>query len=210
MASSAVPVRHPKFHVKYVLFSALLVLFVFVLWIDERFVIDHTDPTWAYYFPVRWLVLVHALGGLTALVLGPFQLSRRFRQRHLRAHRIMGRFYLTGVLIAGSLGMYISYVHQELPIRLWIFALAPAWLITGAMAFVAVRNRHIEVHRQWMIRNYALTTIFVTQRVLAAIPFIEHGGDTYIIGGSWLLLVATLLIPEVGLSWHSVFKGRET
>jgi uncharacterized membrane protein len=181
-------------------------MFAFVLWHDERFIINHSDPTWTYYFPVRWLVLIHALAGLTALLIGPLQLSSRFRERHLRVHRIMGRVYLSSVAVGALMGIYVSSIHQKSPLdRLWVFSLALTWLV-GAMAFAAVRNGNIEVHRQWIIRNYAFTSVFVTIRVLNALPI----PNTYVLAVGWILLLATLLLTDVALSWRNVFTNRRS
>lgn len=204
-SSSAVPVRSSQIGLRHVVFAALLPLFLFVLWHDERFIFIHSDGKWAYYFPVRWLVLLHVLGGLTALLIGPFQFSSRFRQRHLRVHRIMGRIYLASVAAAAIVALYVSVIHQkDMHDRQWVFALDIAWLITGSMAFAAVRNGNIEAHRQWIARNYAFTTVFVTVRVLGALPIPEVYGSE----SGWILLLATLLLTEVGLSWRSVFTNR--
>jgi uncharacterized membrane protein len=201
--SSAAPVSGSKIRLRHVMFASLLLMFVFVLWHDESYFLNHSDERWANIFPVRWLILPHALAGLIALLTGPFQFSSRFRQRHLRAHRIMGRIYLASVGVAAVVAFYVSEIHQKQP-QPWVFALNTAWLITAAIAFVAILNRNIETHRQWITRNYALTTVFVTVRVLHAIPIPDSYGDT----PAWMLVLATLLFTEVGLSWHSVFTNR--
>jgi uncharacterized membrane protein len=204
-SSTAASVRSHQIRLRHVMFAALLPMFLFVLWYSERFIFNHSDEEWAYFFPVRWLILPHALAGLTALLTGPFQFSSRFRQRHLRVHRIMGRVYLASVTVAGFVAFYVSAIHQkQLQDKEWIFALNTAWLITAAIAFSAVRNGNIEAHRQWIARNYALTTVFVTVRVLNAIPIPESYGQ----GPAWMLVLATLLFTDVGLSWHSVFTNR--
>ena len=205
-SSSAAPLRGSQIGLRHVVFAALLPMFLFVLWHDERFIFIHSDQKWVYYFPVRWLVLLHVLGGLTTLLIGPFQFSSRFRQRHLRVHRIMGRIYLASVAAAAIVALYVSVIHQkDMQDRQWVFALDIAWLITGAMAFAAVRNGNIEAHRQWIARNYAFTTVFVTVRVLGALPI----PDAYGSASGWILLLATLLLTEVGLSWRSVFTNRK-
>jgi uncharacterized membrane protein len=205
MASfSALAVRKKQIRLRHVVFAALLPMFLFVVWYSERYIFNHSDEEWTYFFPVRWLILPHGLAGLTALVAGPFQFSSRFRQRHLRLHRIIGRVCLASVAVAAVVAFYVSAIHQkQMQDREWIYALATAWLITGAIAFAAVRNGNIEAHRQWIARNYALTTVFVTVRVLNAIPI----PDSYGSGPSWMLVLATLLFTEVGLSWHAVFTN---
>jgi uncharacterized membrane protein len=203
--SFAVADRNKQIHLRHLLFSALLLMFLFVLWHDERFVFVHSDEKWAYYSPVRWLVLPHVLGGMIALLIGPFQFSSRFRQRHPRLHRVMGRIYLASVAVAAIVALYVSAIHQkEMQDKEWVFALDIAWLVTGMMAFVAILNRNVEAHRQWITRNYAFTTVFVTVRVLNALPI----PDAYGLGPGWILLLATLLVTEIGLSWRSVLTNR--
>ena len=204
-STSAVPVRSSRIRAKHLVFGVLALMFLFVLWHDERFIIQHSHPNWAYYLPVRWFIIPHGIAGLAALLMGPFQLSTRFRQRHLRVHRIMGRFYLGAITIAASVGIYLSATHQQLlQDKMWIFAIAGAWLITGLLALVAVRNGNIETHQQWVTRNYALTCLFITARILNAFPIPERYEDA----PGWILLLATLLFAEVCISWQGTFTNR--
>jgi len=208
--SSAVAIRSPQTRFKYVLFSALGLMFLFVLWHNERFIVDHSHPDWKYYFPVRWWLIPHGLAGLTALLIGPFQLSSRFRQKHLRVHRILGRFYLGGVAVAAPMGMYIASIHASVAVRFFVFALAGSWLMASGTAFAAVRNGNIPLHRQWMVRSYAITTVFLTGRVIPAIPAIDRGGDAIIVPTVWCVLVATLVLTELGLAWRSIFANTRS
>lgn len=206
-STSAVPVRVSRIRAKHIVFAVLGLMFLFVLWHDERFIIVHSHPNWAYYFPVRWFIIPHGMAGLMALLIGPFQLSTRFRQRHLRVHRIMGRFYLVGVTIAASVGTYLAATHQQLlQDKMWVFALAGAWLVTGLLAFIAVRNGNIEAHQQWVTRNYALTCVFITARILNAFPI----PDRYEDAPGWILIIATLLVAEVCISWERTFTNRRS
>lgn len=38
---------------KHILFGVLGLLLLFVIYNNERFIIDHSDPLWTYYLPVR-------------------------------------------------------------------------------------------------------------------------------------------------------------
>lgn len=44
--------------------------------------------------------------------------------------------------------------------------LAIAWLTTTGMAWYAIRNGLVQIHKRWMIRAYVVTFAFVTFRVL--------------------------------------------
>ena len=174
---------------KRALFLVLGLMFLFVLWRNERFIIDHSHPDWANYFPVRWSLVPHGVGGLIALVAGPFQFSSRLRQRHLQLHRVAGRAYLIGVAIAVPFSVYLSLTHSTLAFRFFLLTLAAVWAFATAVAFAAVLNQKVQIHRQWMVRSYAITTTFVTTRVLTAIPAIGRGGKeiyaTRTVGASW-------------------------
>ena len=83
--------------------------------------------------------------------------------------------------------------------------MAAAWFFTTAVAFVAVLRRHIQIHREWMVRSYAITTTFVTTRVLTAIPAIGGGGEAIYVPAQWAFLVVMMLLVELGLIWRHLF-----
>lgn len=103
------------------------------------------------------------------------------------------------------MGIYLAATHQQqLQDKMWIFAAAGAWLTTGSLAFIAVRNGNIEAHQQWMTRNYALTCLFITARIVSAFPI----PDRYEDAPGWILFIGTLLFAEVCISWRSTFTDR--
>jgi hypothetical protein len=193
---------------KRALFLTLGLMFLFVLWRSERFIFDHSHPDWAHYYPVRWWLIPHGVGGLIALVAGPFQFSSRLRQRHLQIHRMIGRAYLGGIAIAVPFSVYLSLTHTTVAFRFFLLTLAAVWLFTTAVAFAAVLNRKVQIHRHWMVRSYAITTTFVTTRVLTAIPAIGGGGEAIYVPAQWALLVATMILVELGLVWRAVFVSN--
>jgi len=119
---------------------------LFVLYHNERFIIDHTDPSWTYYFPVRWLLFPHGLAGTVALFLGASQFSTRLRQRHARLHRILGRCYVTGVVIAAPMGIYITIRHNALPTRIAVITTALLEPIRTARDQADLRGRLLELN----------------------------------------------------------------
>lgn len=82
-----------SFGPKHILFGILGLLTLFVIYNDERFIIDHTDPVWAYYLPVRWLLLPHGITGALALCLGASQFSTRLRQRRAAVQPLVPPLY---------------------------------------------------------------------------------------------------------------------
>src|SRR5436309_15798203 len=127
--SSAVVARRPQSRFKYALFSLLGLMFLFVLWNNEGFIIDHAHPDWTYYFPVRYLLIPHGLGGLTALLIGPLQLSSRFTTKLVSVHRIMGGFYIAGITLAATIDSYLATVPRTAPLRVFTYVTALTSLI---------------------------------------------------------------------------------
>ncbi|MEN1729257.1 MAG: DUF2306 domain-containing protein [Pseudomonadota bacterium] len=112
-------------------------------------------------------ILAPIFGSSVALLLGPFQFLPGIRARALQAHRWMGRVYLGfGVAIGGLAGGYMAFfAFGGLVSKSGFFFLALIWLITGALALKAVPAGRIHRHREWMIRNFALTFAVVTLRI---------------------------------------------
>src|SRR5579872_4781562 len=96
---------------KHALFFGLGLMTLFVLYHNERFFIDHRSDTWKFFSPVFGKLMVHALGGATALVLGALQFSTRLRQDRPAFHRWCGRCYLAAVLLAAPMAVYLSFTH---------------------------------------------------------------------------------------------------
>ncbi|MFT3669777.1 MAG: DUF2306 domain-containing protein [Pseudoxanthomonas sp.] len=119
----------------------------------------HLDSAAYGMFMTRrgWLWM-HLAGGLTTVLLGPVQFFTQWRQRHPRLHRVTGRIYLSGMLVAatGAVGL-IASSPAPFAIRLAFSATALAWLTTALTGLVAIRRGAVEKHRRWMVRNYAVT-----------------------------------------------------
>lgn len=144
---------------------ALAVGFVikYVLFYYRHYDAASFDPYWTRR---GWLFL-HINGGTLALLTGPMQFWTGLRRRNLTFHRWTGRLFLLGVAVGvtGSVGLAVTTTNG------WAFetalmGLASAWATTAAMAYVSIRKRLVDAHKEWMIRAYVLTFAFVTFRYL--------------------------------------------
>jgi uncharacterized membrane protein len=192
---------------KHILFGVLGLLTLFVIYNNERFIIDHSDPLWTYYLSVRWLLVPHGLAGAICLCLGATQFSTRLRQRHARVHRVLGRCYVIGVAIAAPLSIYITIMRNELPLRVAIYTQASLWLLTTAVAFYCIRRRNFREHRRWMIRSYAITLIFLTDRVLDAIPGVSALDTDASPNVVWLCNIIAWVVPTFIIAWQNIVQS---
>lgn len=160
------------------------------------FIFPTTDPHFAHYLlPLRW----HIAGGIGAMLIGPWQFSARLRARNLELHRWLGRFYLIEVALGSLAGLAMSLVSEQgLPTHLGFGFLAALWFVTGLQAYRMILQGNIAAHRQWMIRNFALTLAAVTLRNwLPLMLFVFHWSfrSSYITV-SWLCWIPNLLVAE--------------
>lgn len=159
------------------------------------------------YFPEQrtvyedntFAILGHILGASVAMILGPFQFLPGQRRRLIGLHRWMGRLYLAGVAVGSVFGFYMAwFAYGGVISSLGFATLAVLWFSTGAMALREVRRGRIGAHREWMIRNFALTFAAVTLRIwllmlseVAGIDFINAYRTV-----AWLCWVPNLLIAQ--------------
>ncbi|MEN3537630.1 DUF2306 domain-containing protein [Microbispora sp. ZYX-F-249] len=116
---------------------------------------------------LHYYVLVgHIWTAGVALVLGPLQFMPKIRARR-RVHRTLGRLYLLlGVLPSAVATIPVALWSGRLMTQIGLTTAAVLWLLTGGLAYRAARRRDFTAHRDWMMRNYALTFLAVTARVL--------------------------------------------
>jgi hypothetical protein len=81
--------------------------------------------------------------------------------------------------------------------QLGFTALAFLWLYSGYRAYRHIRDGQLEQHRQWMIRNYALTFAGVMLRVW--VPISGSMGIDFVMAYraiAWLCWVPNLLVAQ--------------
>lgn len=182
--------RNPK------VWLLFIVALVFALVLAYPYLgLDINDSRIDVHSNLQYAVLVtHIFTATVALVLGPLQFVPKIRARR-RIHRTIGRVYLlAGVLPSAVATVPVAMFSGSLFTQISLITAAVLWLITGGLAYRAARRRDFGAHRAWMMRNYALTFLAVTSRVLtplllfAQIPF--GAGDLKSIGAH-----ATAMIP---------------
>jgi uncharacterized membrane protein len=198
---------HSRFKTVLWVSLGLTVLFVFIT--SEVLLVTDYPMYHAYRLQViadRHLLIPHTLAGTLALLIGPLQFSTRFRQRHLKLHRVLGRIYVVSVFVGSFTGIALAAGRPGLP---GTSMQAAAWMVCTTAAFVTARNRQIAVHRQWMARSYAVTFTFVSSRVLNLWPrYWSHLGDVLSAVGVIAFTLASLLIVDLGLNWHELTTRR--
>jgi uncharacterized membrane protein len=112
------------------------------------------------------LLVTHIFTATVALVLGPLQFVPAIRARR-RWHRRIGRTYLlAGVLPSAVAAVPVALLSGRLVSQVGLVIVAFGWLATAGLAVRAIRRGDVAAHRAWMTRNYALTFLAVTARLV--------------------------------------------
>jgi hypothetical protein len=183
-------VRKPK------VWLLFIVAIVFALILTYPYLgLDIKDSRLTVNGNLQYAVLVaHIFTATVALVLGPLQFVPKIRARR-RIHRTIGRIYLfVGVVPSAIATVPVAMWSGHLLTQISLTIAAVLWLVTGGLAYRAARRRDFGSHRAWMMRNYALTFLAVTSRILTPLLLIVQipfgAGDLRSIGAH-----ATAMIP---------------
>src|SRR5438093_13400111 len=119
--------------VKWSFFAIMALCVLLVLWTDERFWLNPADPHWKHVAPVKWLLALHGLAGLTALLVGAVQmLSTRIRRERPALHRALGKVYIAAVCISAPVAIYIGTSSlEQVSIRFEQIFQGGLWLISA-------------------------------------------------------------------------------
>jgi uncharacterized membrane protein len=165
----------------------------------------------AHFAREKLLTFAHVSPGLVLVTIVPFQFSRRFRDRHLGLHRILGRIamVLGFVIVTSGFALLLHPVGGALEIAaivcfggFFFYALTRAW--------IHARRGQIASHREWVIRAMGVALGVATVRPVMGIFFalnftLYRGsgrtpadvfGPAFWIGFSFTLLAAELWVRK--------------
>jgi len=197
-----------KLNAKYVVFSLIALASTYVLYHNERFLVDSSHPAWQHYAPFKWWLLPHGIFGAIVLLLAPFQFSDRIRQSYTKAHRVMGRLYVLGAFGLAPLGAYIQYYQERMgaPRSFTILAIVDALMLMGATAFAGLFavKRKIALHRQWATRSYAISLVFIGGRFVLGVTGWEALGVEIVQAIIWACLALSVVLADVAIHWKEI------
>lgn len=154
-----------------------------------------------------WLV-AHMAGAVPAVLVAPFQFSRRLRTRRPRWHRVLGRIYIFGGLVASAAAFRLALATNCEACIAPLSLLALLWFSCTAVALIAALRGAFELHRQFVIRSYVLMYAFAVIRVMALLPSPVKIADpeSHRATFEWASWVIPLIITEACLSWIPALK----
>ena len=160
-------------------------------------------------------VYMHLVGGSLALILGPIQFWKWFRNRYTPLHRTMGKMYMFGVLLIGISSSRLSFISSCVPCRISLFLTTVFIVLSTFFAWKAIKDRNIKVHRQMMVRSYVCALAFVLVRLDQVLPMdflfgsIEDGLMRRVVNEYFFCFVPLLIVEIIMIWMPSVYYRRK-
>ena len=159
------------------------------------------------------MTLLHIVPSLLFVLLIPLQFVTSLRRRHPRLHRWIGRVTLTLGAVVGISALRLSadpvggIVEASATIFFgifFLFALGKAWW--------HIRNRRVDLHREWVTRMVAIALGVATTRPVMAVFFATRPltGLTpaqFFGPAMWIGFVSTYL---AGAAWITYTRSRKS
>ena len=167
------------------------------------------------FFESKIWFIGHIAGASASLLLGPLQFWNRIRTRYMKYHRVAGKIFIVGSLIAAVCAFRINLMYDCKPCRISLGILSIIWLFSTAAAWWAIKNKNIKAHRQFMVRSYTAALAFVFIRLFAIIgyqklfPFLDTLTDRRVTA-EWLCWVVPFIIIETYMVLWPSLKARRS
>jgi hypothetical protein len=149
-----------------------------------------------------WKVVLytHIVIASVAFIIGPMQFLKSSHGKNVKLHRTLGKLYVSAIFISVPLSFYLAWhASGGFASTIAFSTLNVVWFTTTFLALRRVLQRNIAAHREWMVRSYATTWVFVTFRALAPLLFV-CGLDINVVFslGVFIALAGNLGFAE----WH--------
>ncbi|MFL5763360.1 MAG: DUF2306 domain-containing protein [Bacteroidia bacterium] len=143
---------------------------------------------------------IHVFSSIFTLMAGFTQFSASLQKHYKKLHRFIGKLYIIDILVINFPAALIMawYANGFLPSKIAFFILDGLWFWFTLKAFLEAKKGNIRLHKEYMIRSYALTLSAVglrTWKLILSNSFTIDPVVLYMID-AWLGFVPNLLIAE--------------
>jgi uncharacterized membrane protein len=148
----------------------------------------------------KFAFYVHVFSSVLTLLAGFTQFSAEILRKHPRLHRTLGRIYAWDILaINFPAGVVMAvYANGHLPSKIAFLILDSLWFWFTLKAITEIKRGHVQAHRDYMMRSYALTLSALTLRTwkILLTNTTNLSQETIYMMDAWLGFVPNLLCAE--------------
>jgi uncharacterized membrane protein len=159
------------------------------------------------------IVALHVVLGGVYLAFAPFQFVKRIRSRYLGYHRWAGRVLVSIGLVVGATALFVGLVipFSGWPERVVIGLFGGLFLVALIKGFVQIRAGRVALHREWMIRAFAIGLSIATMRLIfvpALLVAVDPSNEQIAALSVISFAVAFALHASVAEAWIRATRGR--
>ncbi|QGQ97604.1 DUF2306 domain-containing protein [Paenibacillus psychroresistens] len=160
--------------------------------------------------PWVYVLYVHIVTAMLALIIGPFQIYQKQTKIRGRQHRILGYIYIISITLSGIVSVYLSiFATGGWIASLGFISLDVMWVTTTWVALRKIIGKDVKAHKAWMLRSYALTFAAVTLRIwLAPLGLLFGDFESGYRAVAWFCWVPNLLVIEAVIRMRTFKKAR--
>lgn len=165
-----------------------------------------TDAFGVRYVEHPWVALLHIVPGLLFLMLAPLQFVARIRRQHIGLHRGLGRVLAACAVVSGLFALMAGFrfpAFGGISTQSATVFFGIIFLFSLAKAIRHIRRKEVSLHREWMIRVFALALGVASIRVFIALftRLLDLGFEEVFGTSFWLGLGVNLLVAEVWINY---------
>lgn len=154
----------------------------------------------------------HIFSGGIALLIGWIQFNKQLREKRLKWHRNIGKTYVLLCLISSLSALVIAQNATGGLISILGFSfLALFWLYFTFKGYVAIRQREVVKHQNFMLLSYAATFAAVTLRIW--LPVLVLIVDDFFLAykiTAWVCWVPNIIVAWLIIKKKSLFQNTFT
>jgi uncharacterized membrane protein len=151
-----------------------------------------------FYLPAYYS---HVLPASIILLIGIFQLHPYSRIKWYKAHKFLGKIYISCILFVSAPGALIMsfYIQRGISVQISFLFQCALWFVFTWIAYKAIKKGDIHSHIRWMIRSYSLTLAAITLRLYVFVGsyFFDLANSISYSVIAWLSWLPNLLICEL-------------
>lgn len=184
----------------------ILLVFTTIRFVDMVKVPPPTDTFSIRYVEHPWVALLHIVPGMLFLILAPFQFMPRVRRRHIRLHRSLGWLIVPTAGISGVFALVAAFrfpAFGGLITQAATLFFGVIFLFSLIKAIYHIRRKEVHLHREWMIRLFAVGLGVATIRLFIGLSLaLSDLGFEEVFGVAfWLGLGVNLLVAELWIQY---------
>lgn len=161
-------------------FLIIVSLGVMVPFVAPYLTLNPSNSRVATSSTIQYLLLItHILFACVALITGFFQFIDRIQIESPKVHRYSGKVYVMSVLISGVIGLVYVFYIKNFSKAISFLVLSLLWVFTCWKGYRAAVKGNFDDHRKWMIRNFGVTLIAVSGRLVMPLLLLAY----YVLNG---------------------------